>query len=224
MATTFASNLFISEAAAAPWNDQWVQIYGANSGSTWQQNGGAANWLTSLVESGYGDRVLYRYTGSDSSPAERKGQDQLPLVATETTVPQVHPVQTVVPDSSESQQALNLLNQDRANQGLPPLRLNAQLSNLALYYAQDMSNRQFFSHNNPEGQSPFDRMHKWGVPFGYAGENLAINVNIASAEQAFMNSSGHRANILNPHYTQVGIGVQHTSRGNVYVVQEFTDG
>lgn len=123
--------------------------------------------------------------------------------------------------SSEVQQALSLLNADRAKNGLPALALNSALSNLGDAYAQDMINRNFFSHYNPEGQSPFDRMKSAGIGYTYAGENLAINTSVAAAETAFMNSSGHRANILNQNYTQVGLGVRHDAKGSVYVVQEF---
>ncbi len=123
--------------------------------------------------------------------------------------------------ASEQQQALSLLNQDRAANGLPALKTNAQLAQLATNYAADMINRGYFAHNNPEGLTPFDRMKQAGISYKYAGENLAINTSIPSAESAFMNSSGHRANILSPNYTDVGIGVVHNAKGQVYVVQEF---
>jgi uncharacterized protein YkwD len=123
--------------------------------------------------------------------------------------------------ASEEQQAINLLNKDRAAKGLPALKANSQLTSLARNYARDMINRGYFSHYNPEGQSPFDRMKKAGISYTSAGENLAINTSVAAAETAFMNSSGHRANILNSSYTEVGIGVVHSSSGQVYVVQEF---
>lgn len=126
--------------------------------------------------------------------------------------------------TNEEQKALNLLNSDRAANGLPALRVNLRLVNLAESYAQDMINRNYFSHTNPEGLSPFDRMSRASIQYGYAGENLAINSAIDTAERAFMNSPGHRANILNGHYTQVGVGVRHAANGSVYVVQEFTDG
>jgi uncharacterized protein YkwD len=126
--------------------------------------------------------------------------------------------------TADEQKAFSLLNADRAANGLSPLRINAKLTSLAGYYAQDMINRHFFAHNNPEGQTPFDRMNARGITYGYAGENLAINTSVPSAENAFMNSPGHRANILNSHYTQVGIGVRYSANGTVYVVQEFTDG
>jgi uncharacterized protein YkwD len=84
-----------------------------------------------------------------------------------------------------------------------------------------MINRGYFSHYNPEGQSPFDRMKKAGITYKTAGENLGINTSVSAAEKAFMNSSGHRANILNSAYTEVGIGVVHSPDGSIYVVQEF---
>lgn len=123
--------------------------------------------------------------------------------------------------SSEKQQAFALLNQDRAANGLPALTLNSKLTSLADAYAADMIKRGYFSHYNPEGQSPFDRMNKAGISYSTAGENLAINNSVSAAETAFMKSSGHRANILNSSYTDVGIGVVHSSNGSVYVVQEF---
>lgn len=123
--------------------------------------------------------------------------------------------------SAQEQQALTLLNSDRAKYGLPALKSNSQLTRLAENYAKDMIARGFFAHNNPEGQTPFDRMRAAGISYRTAGENLAINSSIAGAEAAFMNSSGHRANILNSGYTDVGIGVVQNSRGQVYVVQEF---
>jgi uncharacterized protein YkwD len=123
--------------------------------------------------------------------------------------------------TSEEQQALTLLNNDRAANGLPALKANSQLTQLARNYAQDMIRRGFFSHYNPEGQSPFDRMKQAGISYKYAGENLAVNTSVANAEAAFMESSGHRANILSPNFTEVGIGVARNASGQVYVVQEF---
>jgi len=117
--------------------------------------------------------------------------------------------------------ALALLNADRAANGLKQLKLNSQLTVLGENYAQDMINRNFFSHTNPEGQSPFDRMKQAGISYSYAGENLAVNSNVNTAEQAFMNSPGHKANILNTNYTDVGIGVRYDANGSAHVVQEF---
>lgn len=123
--------------------------------------------------------------------------------------------------AAEKQEAFTLLNKDRTANGLPALTLNSKLTSLADDYAADMIKRSYFSHYNPEGESPFDRMDKAGITYTSAGENLAINTSVAAAQTAFMNSSGHRANILNSSFTEVGIGVVHSSDGSVYVVQEF---
>ena len=123
--------------------------------------------------------------------------------------------------ASMEKQAFTLLNQDRQANGLKALALNSSLTKLGENYAQDMINRNYFSHYNPEGQSPFDRMKAAGISYSYAGENIAINNTVPGAETAFMNSSGHRANILNTNYTEVGIGIRKSSNGSLYVVQEF---
>ncbi|WP_094605391.1 hypothetical protein SPSIL_001960 [Sporomusa silvacetica DSM 10669] len=123
--------------------------------------------------------------------------------------------------TADEAKAFQLLNADRAANGLPGLKINMNLVRLAEKYGQDMINRNYFSHYNPEGQSPFDRMKQAGISYSAAGENLAINSNVTAAEKAFMNSSGHRANILNSNYTDVGIGVRTNTAGSVYVVQEF---
>lgn len=126
--------------------------------------------------------------------------------------------------SSEQRQALKLLNDDRKKRNLAPLQFNSHLSKLAESYARDMIDREFFSHRNPEGQSPFERMQEKQITFTYAGENIAFNDSVYSAQQAFMHSPTHKANILSPNYTQVGIGVVKSSTGRIYVVQEFIDG
>lgn len=123
--------------------------------------------------------------------------------------------------TADEKLAFDLMNADRQANGLPALKLNMNIVKVARAHGQDMINRKFFAHENPDGQSPFDRMQAAGISFRYAGENLAINRNVTAAEQAFMNSSGHRANILNPNYTEVGIGVRYDAAGSVYVVQNF---
>ena len=87
-----------------------------------------------------------------------------------------------------------------------------------------MIKRDFFSHVNPEGQSPFERMQEQKIVYNYAGENLAFNESVYAAQQAFMHSPEHKANILNANYTQVGLGIVEASRGRIFVVQEFIDG
>ena len=140
---------------------------------------------------------------------------------TSTTGSTAQPATTTSGLTADEAKAFQLLNADRAANGLPALKINTSLVRLAENYGQDMINRNYFSHYNPEGQSPFDRMKQAGISYSAAGENLAINSSVTAAETAFMNSSGHRANILNSNYTDVGIGVRTNTAGSVYVVQEF---
>jgi len=154
-------------------------------------------------------------SGHNSSKADSSVPARTSTIATPAT-----PVSSTG-SATDEQLAVNLLNADRASNGLRPLRINSQLTVLGEKYAQDMINRNYFSHTNPEGQSPFDRMKQAGIGYGYAGENIAINSNVTTAEQAFMNSAGHRANILNTNYTDVGIGVRYDAKGSAHVVQEF---
>jgi uncharacterized protein YkwD len=70
----------------------------------------------------------------------------------------------------------------------------------------DMLQRGYFAHETPEGRTPFDRMRDGGVRFTVAGENLALAPTVTLAHQGLMGSPGHRANILRPEFTRVGIG------------------
>lgn len=158
--------------------------------------------------------------GASAAPSNKNTAPTAPQPSSITTS---SPSQAVSRVTADEQRAFDLLNADRAANGLTPLKLNLAVTAVAERHAQDEINRNFFDHNNPDGQSPFDRMRSAGISFGYAGENLAINQNVTVAEQAFMNSPGHRSNILSPQYTEVGIGVRYNPQGSVYVVQNFID-
>ena len=160
--------------------------------------------------------------GDDNSVVKTSGAST-PVINSsgQTESASTKPSTTNVDYSADEKRAFDLLNGDRAKNGLKPLKFNTQLAALGGKYAQDMINRKFFAHNDPDGRSPFDRMKQAGISYSYAGENLAINSNVTTAEQAFMNSPGHRANILSPNDTDVGLGVRYDAKGSVYVVQEF---
>lgn len=160
--------------------------------------------------------------GGDSQPTAKNTDTATPPSTPSTSTSGSNSTTTTTSGvTADEVKAFQLLNADRAANGLPALKLNTSLVKLAENYAQDMINRKYFSHYNPEGQSPFDRMQQAGISYRAAGENLAINTSVTAAEKAFMNSAGHRANILNPNYTEVGVGVRTSSSGSVYVVQEF---
>lgn len=109
--------------------------------------------------------------------------------------------------SAYAQQALDLVNEQRAANGLSALTLSSGLSTVAQAKAQDMKNNNYFSHTSPTYGSPFEMMKTFGITFRTAGENIAMGYATPKAVvNAWMNSPGHRANILNANYTQMGIG------------------
>jgi uncharacterized protein YkwD len=104
-------------------------------------------------------------------------------------------------------EVVTLLNQERANESLPPLSIDMRLMNAARRHTNDMATHNFFSHTGSDGSSPFDRIADAGYPARSAGENIAAGYRTATAAvQAWMNSSGHRANILSSSYEHIGVG------------------
>ena len=146
-----------------------------------------------------------------------------------SAVVQAAPPRNVVPPpisagyalSSLEQKAVLLLNADRKNAGLEPLQVNLKLSKLAADYAIDMNKRKFFSHIDPDGKDPFERMAAIGIDFPNAGENIALSPDVETAQKMLMASPLHLENILNPKFTEIGIGVMPNARGGLYLVQEF---
>ena len=116
-------------------------------------------------------------------------------------------------------EVVRLVNAERAKNGLAPLTENWELSRVARYKSQDMADRHYFSHTSPTYGSPFDMMKAFGLSYRAAGENIAYGQRTPQAVvTAWMNSSGHRANILNANYTQIGVG--YVANGN-YWTQMF---
>lgn len=118
---------------------------------------------------------------------------------------------------------LSLINQERTTRGLSALTMNTTAQAVARAYSVDMFARGYFSHINPEGKGPFDRMRGGGVQYGTAGENLALAPTLQLAHTGLMNSPGHRANILSPKYHTVGIGIIDGGAYGLMVTQNFTD-
>ncbi|SDL32223.1 uncharacterized protein, YkwD family [Paenibacillus sp. OK060] len=116
------------------------------------------------------------------------------------------------------QQVLDLVNQERAKTGLSSLSRNEELSNVAMVKAQDMYNNSYFDHNSPTHGSPFDMMKEFGITYNTAGENIAKGQTTPTqVMKEWMNSPGHKANILNNSYTHIGIAYYNNTW-----VQEFT--
>lgn len=146
---------------------------------------------------------------------------------TPTPQPQPQPAPAPVPaptgNSLEMQkEMLSYVNAERAKENLAPLALDTSLSNGAYLKSKDMAENNYFSHTSPTYGSPFDMMKSLGITYRMAGENIAKHFSVKGAHDAFMNSSGHRANIMKAEYKKVGFGfVQEGSY--LYVTQWFTD-
>jgi uncharacterized protein YkwD len=126
--------------------------------------------------------------------------------------------------STVEQTLLQLTNAERAKHKLPPLHANGVLFAVARAHSANMARHQQMSHVL-DGKTPFDRLHAAGYSFSWAGENIAYGYGAyaqpAAIVQGWMNSPPHRANILSPHYTQIGLGVAHDQHGRVYYTQDF---
>lgn len=117
---------------------------------------------------------------------------------------------------------LGYINAERAKAGAAPLTLSQSLSNGAYLKSKDMAVNGYFDHNSPTYGSPFDMMKSLGITYSTAGENIAKNTSVKGAHDAFMNSPGHRANILNANFAKIGLGF-YQSGGYLYVTQWFTN-
>lgn len=133
------------------------------------------------------------------------------------------PEQKATPSGTEisafESRVIDLTNEQRRKNGLQNLQPDTALSNVAQEKSNDMKAKNYFSHTSPTYGSPFDMIRDFGVTYQSAGENIAMGQQ--SAEEvvnAWMNSEGHRKNILSPNFTHIGVG--HTSSGN-YWTQMF---
>lgn len=127
-----------------------------------------------------------------------------------------------VNQSEQAKQVLALVNKERGKLGISPLALSDELSKVAQVKAQDMADNNYFSHDSPTYGSPFDMMKKFNIKYSYAGENIAAGQKTAEeVMNSWMNSSGHRANILNKNYTQLGVGYVKGGEYGTEWVQQF---
>lgn len=120
--------------------------------------------------------------------------------------------------TADELETFNLINEQRAKNGLPALKIDPELQRVARIKSQDMVDNNYFSHTSPTYGSPFDMMKSFKISYNTAGENIAGNSNNSAAVTAWMNSSGHRANILNSSFNYTGVGVIKGSQyGKIYV-------
>lgn len=122
---------------------------------------------------------------------------------------------------AEEIELLKLINAERIKNGLSELKFDAELQKVAKIKAKDLVDNNYFSHNSPTYGSPFEMMKSFGITYKAAGENIAGNPTLEGAVTAWMNSEGHRANILSNAYNYTGIGVVESQKYGKVMVQMF---
>ena len=154
---------------------------------------------------------------AQQAPNLKKDEDGGTTGRSKTTTTKKATVSSTV--SAKEREVVTLVNKVRRSKGLSELKLNETLSAVARTKSQDMSDKGYFSHTSPTYGSPFEMMSKFGISYRTAGENIAQGYTSAQAVMdGWMNSEGHRANILNPSFTQIGVG--YVADGN-YWTQMF---
>ena len=123
--------------------------------------------------------------------------------------------------TSDEARILQLVNAEREKAGEKPLGSNTDCTKLARLKSQDMVKNNYFSHQSPTYGSPFDMLKSYKVSYMYAGENIAMNQNADAAFKAWMNSEGHRKNIMNPNFTELGVGIAPKGNGSNIYTQIF---
>lgn len=125
--------------------------------------------------------------------------------------------------SQDEQKVLDLINAERKKAGLSELKADPDLMEVARLKAKDMVENNYFNHQSPKYGSPFDMMRQFGISFRSAGENIAGNSTAEGAVKAWMNSEGHRKNILNGEFNLTGIGVYQSPKYGKIFVQMFIE-
>lgn len=161
----------------------------------------------------------------EQKPAEQKPAEQVQKPEAQKPAEQKpaeqKPAEEAKSLSEFEQRVVELTNAERTKQGLPALQIDNELSKVARIKSEDMQKNNYFDHNSPTYGSPFDMMKKFGISYKSAGENIAQGQRTPEeVVQAWMNSAGHRANILNNGFTHIGVG--YVESGNYWTQQFIT--
>jgi uncharacterized protein YkwD len=165
-------------------------------------------------------------TSAPSTPSPKTTATRQRIPASSQGTPassQGTPASSAVHNAQESE-VLRLVNVERAGSGCGPVTADAILAQVARAHSKDMAVNKFFDHNSQDGRSPFDRMRAAGYSFSTAAENIAAGQQTASAVmESWMNSPGHRKNILNCALKELGVGMwkQSGSPYGIYWTQDF---
>lgn len=123
--------------------------------------------------------------------------------------------------NADEKEVFDLINKQRTNNGLQALKVDNEVQRVARIKAQDMVDNNYFAHESPIYGSPFNMLKSFKISYKTAGENIAGNSSNSGAVTSWMNSSGHKANILNSNFNYTGIGVVSSARYGKIFVQMF---
>lgn len=196
---------------------QTVKVFG-KLGTSWYAIYDEATGLVGCVSAKY-----IQPAGTTTTPKATPKPSATPKPPTTTAAPPASPGPSAPPEgiSEDEQTLLNLVNKARADAGVGPLAFDMELVKVARLKAQDMVKNNYFSHQSPTYGSPFDMMRQFGITFRSAGENIAGNQTVQGAFNAWMNSEGHRKNILNGSFNYTGIGIVSSPTYGKMLVQMF---
>ncbi|RQW13848.1 serine protease [Paenibacillus rhizophilus] len=198
------------------------------------KNGMSYEQLIQYLQQYYGESITVDVTGDHiSKPAESKPEAVPAAEPTPTKPAPTKPAESPAakpaapvakaPEAAQSdsssyiKEVIALVNQERSKAGLAPVAALDSLNKVAAAKATDMRSNNYFSHTSPTYGSPFDMMSSFGVTYSYAGENIAMGQRTPEEVMtAWMNSPGHKANILSKNFNYIGVGFD-----NNYWTQEF---
>lgn len=175
---------------------------------------GVGDWYIVQVEGDYVGAVSKKYVKAIYPNSNNSGN-------TENNTGNSSGTQTSSNMNSDEKEVFNLINQQRTNNGLSALKVDNEVQRVARIKAEDMVTNNYFSHTSPTYGSPFDMLKSFKISYKTAGENIAANSSNSGAVNAWMNSSGHKANILNSSFNYTGIGVVNSSKYGKIFVQMF---
>jgi len=162
----------------------------------------------------YGNVISLKNYKTTPTPASAPAPNPAPV----PTPPSIPPVLELTADE---QLMVDMINQERIAAGLNPVIADLRLTAVGRAKANDMKINNYFSHTSPTYGSPWAMMQQVGLTARWAGENISGNKSVPGSMATLMQSPGHRANILDPRFTHVGVGIAYGSaKGNLYV-QEF---
>ena len=170
------------------------------------------------VFAGIGDWYIIQTNNDSIGAVSKKYVKAIYPNSSNSNAGTTQPTTTSSSMNSNEKEVFDLINNQRTSNGLSALKIDEEVQRVARIKAQDMVDNNYFAHESPTYGTPFQMLTNFKISYSSAGENIAGNSSNSGAVTAWMNSSGHKANILNSSYTHTGIGVVTSPKyGKIYV-------